>query len=122
MKHGRAAPGTGWTFEQDTIIKLGLDAQLTTRQIAELLPGRTRNAVIGRINRCREKFFGKPVEVVEAKQPPAPRLMRERAATSCAEPKCRNTRQPGRDKCAEHLPRRPLTVGSRPLVDTGAAM
>jgi len=42
-----------WTYEEDRVISEGKAQCLSASQIAERLPGRTRNAVIGRMHRLR---------------------------------------------------------------------
>ncbi len=123
MKHGRAAPGTGWTIDEVEYLRQHWfpfqPGGMSARAIGAVI-GRTRSAVIGMANRLNLPIESTPPEIERPRpKPPPPRPKIE--GTTCDVPDCRNTRQPGRDKCAEHLPRRPRTAGSRPIVDTGAA-
>ena len=84
----RAQPGQDWTCEEDEIIYQGLGARLNMRAIAERLPARTRNSVIGRVHRHPDKFakaipIGPPPEILtdEPLPPPPPKPKLEFAAT-----------------------------------------
>ncbi len=94
-----------WTAAEDCIIKVGLDDGLSRRAIAALLVGRSHNAVIGRVYRNQEKFFGDNTLIPPPRPRPPPR--RERIGTTCDIEDCYSTAQRGysEHKCAEHLTR-----------------
>ena len=94
----------GWTTDQIAYLKQHWD-QKSAREIGKVI-GRTKNAVIGQVYRlCLVKGIepeGVPIAFVA---PPRPPPRRERVTTTCVIGDCRNTSQPGRDRCNVHLPK-----------------
>ena len=97
----RAQPGQDWTADEDEIIYQGLGARLTMGKIAQRLPARTRNSVIGRVHRHPDKFaraiaLCDPPEILTDEPlplpPPKPKLEFAAPGKRCKHWNCRNTR------------------------------
>lgn len=59
-----------WSEDEDRLIRIGRQQSLTTSQIAQSLPGRTRNAILGRANRlglCADNAIARQRRAAEAK-------------------------------------------------------
>ncbi len=123
MKSGRH-PKSDWTVDRVERLAQMWWNGMTGTEISAELGGVSRCAVLGKVDRMMLKRSGKAGAVPPPEPKSKPEPVRARHGTTCDVPDCRNTAQRGyrEHKCAEHLPRRPRTVGSRPLVDTGAAM
>ncbi len=98
---------TEWTPEEDEINSNLFYQGKSAEERAESLPGRTRNACIGRTSRLGLNDLPQPPPPPVRKPVPTFSLTPSEFATQCAhmeEERCNLTRQPGHDLCATHLP------------------
>jgi hypothetical protein len=94
-----------WTdVEKATLVRMW-GVGYTASQIADALPGRSRDAVLGRIRRLRESGASIPQRespIIHAPRPPAPPVEAEKPwRCCCCEPECSALVERG-SYCAAH--------------------